>query len=123
MKMIKPSIPFNFVFDYLPAAIIIKPMFGMSAIYLNEQIMFILRNKAADPDLNGIWLATNKEHLISLKQDFPSLKPILRLSKNKGETTWQLLSANADDFEESLISICELIKRRDIRIGRMPKKN
>ncbi len=40
------SIPYEFVFDYLPGDIIIKKMFGMHYVYWRKKIMLILRRKA-----------------------------------------------------------------------------
>jgi hypothetical protein len=31
-----------------------------------------------------------------------------------------LLPAESDDFEESALFACELVKRRDVRIGKVP---
>ena len=70
--MAKP-VPYEFVFDYLPANIVVKKMFGMHYIYLGKRIMFILRKQDAQSELNGIWIATSKEHHPSLKKDIPEL--------------------------------------------------
>ena len=37
-----------------------------------------------------------------------------------GETTWQLLPNDADDFESSAIKLCDLIVRGDERVGKIP---
>ena len=74
----KKNIPFDFVLDYLlPLDPAIKPMFGCYAIYVGEKIMLVLRNRKDHQDANGIWIATSKEHHVSLKKDFPSLHSIL----------------------------------------------
>jgi hypothetical protein len=36
-------------------------------------------------------------------------------------TGWQVLPADAADFEEAALRACELIVRRDPRIGKIPK--
>jgi hypothetical protein len=38
-----------------------------------------------------------------------------------GETSWQNLPAEADDFEESVFRACALIRKGDPRIGKIPK--
>jgi hypothetical protein len=38
-----------------------------------------------------------------------------------GLTGWQVLPADAPDFEESALRVCELILARDPRIGKIPK--
>ena len=37
MTQMTTSIPFNFVFDYLPDSIVVKKMFGMHYIYLGKK--------------------------------------------------------------------------------------
>jgi hypothetical protein len=36
-------------------------------------------------------------------------------------TGWQILPADAPDFEESALRACELIAAKDPRIGKVPK--
>ena len=120
--MIKKDIPYEFVFDYLtPLDVTIKPMFGLWAIYINEKIVLALRDRKEFPDSNGVWVATSQEHHKSLKSEFPSLRSFTIFSKAIKETEWQMLPVDADDFEASVIKVCELIKRNDNRIGKIPK--
>jgi hypothetical protein len=94
-------------------------MFGCHAIYLGEKIVLILRNKEKAKHDNGVWLATTEEHHVSLKEIFPSMRSIRILG---GKTsTWQNLPAEADDFEESVITACEMVLKNDPRIGKIPK--
>ena len=75
--MARKNIPFDFLFDYLtPLDITVKPMFGMWAVYLNEKILLILRERQDYADTNGVWIATSQEHHNSLKKDLPSLRSI-----------------------------------------------
>lgn len=116
------NIPFDFLLDYLvPLEVVVKPMFGMFAIYAGEKIMLILRQRKDHPDTNGVWIATNKEHHRSLKNDLPGLCSISTYSNDTKETEWQILPADTDDFENSVIKVCEFIKHKDPRIGRKPK--
>lgn len=120
--MIKKNIPFDFVFDYLvPLDVKVKPMFGLFALYINEKIVLILRQRKEYPGTNGVWIATTREHHESLKHDIPSLRSIDPGSDSMAETEWQLIPADADDFENSVIKACDLIKHGDLRIGRIPK--
>ncbi len=120
--MKKPAIiPFDFVLEQLfslePR---VRPMFGCQAIYVGDKIMLILRNKAGvHEDDNGIWISTKAEHHVSLKKIFPSMRSIQVLGN--GATNWQILPAQADDFEESAINVCDLILKNDPRIGNVPK--
>lgn len=97
-----------------------KPMFGLYAIYINEKIVLVLRDRKDHEDTNGVWVATNKEHHKSLKSDLPSLRSFSIYSKAVNETEWQLLLVDSDDFEASVRKVCDLIKRGDPRIGRIP---
>ncbi len=116
----KKYIPFDFVLDRLvQLGPIIKPMFGCYGVYIGEKIMLILRNRKDHSLDNGVWLATSKEYHISLKKELPSLRSIDLLGN--GDTNWQILPLESDDFEESVIRTCELILSGDERIGKIPK--
>jgi hypothetical protein len=120
--MSKPkNIPFDFVLEQLhrlnPT---VKPMFGCHAVYVQNKIVFILRKKDNDEDDNGVWVATTNEHHESLRKEFPSLRSIKVFGG--GETGWQVLPFEADDFEESVLQACHLVLRQDGRIGKTPKQ-
>ena len=115
------SVPFDFVFDYLPADITVKKMFGMHDIYLGKRIMLILRRRDNEPELNGIWVATGKEHHESLKNNVPELGAFF-IDNNERHGNWLFLRDHADDFEGAAIKICELIAHGDPRIGKVTEK-
>ena len=96
-------------------------MFGCHAIYVAEKIVFIVRDKETVRECNGIWIATSHEHHKSLKKEFPSLESVSVLNNGNRETGWQMVHAEADDFESSAIHACELVLRNDPRIGKVPK--
>lgn len=116
----KKKIPFEFVLDELAEC---EPwtrlMFGCTAVYVGEKIVFILRYK---PDRNdgydGIWVATAREHHASLRGELPNLCSIGLFGE--GETNWQMLPVNAPDFEESALLACALVLAGDPRIGKVP---
>jgi len=120
IKRRKP-IPFEFVLDAIAAlSPRTRPMFGCLAIYVGDKIVLILRNKdkpgqTAD---NGVWLATTEEHHRSLRRDFPNMRSIEVLGKKV--TGWQVLPADAEDFEEAALRACELVLAADPRIGKVP---
>lgn len=88
-------------------------MFGCLAVYVADKIVLILRDKpGAAPD-NGVWLATTREHHDSLRRDFPNMRSIQVLGK--AVTGWQVLPADAPDFEEAAIRARELILAGDPR--------
>ncbi len=115
----RKSIPHEFVLDALaPLSPRTNPMFGCLAVYVGEKIVLILRDKPSHADDNGVWLATTVEHHDNLRPDFPNMRSIKVLGKKV--TSWQVLPADADDFEESALHACELVLARDPRIGKVP---
>ena len=119
-KQRKP-VPHEFVLDALaPLSPGMRSMFGCLAIYVEEKIVLILRDKdkpgqATD---NGVWLATTEEHHQSLRRDFPSMRSIKVLGKKV--TGWQVLPSDAEDFEEAALRACDFVLAGDPRIGKVP---
>ncbi len=116
----KSKIPFEFVLEALdrlhPR---VKPMFGCYAIYVEEKIVLILRERNDHPEDNGVWLAAPHEHHASLKKEFPCLRSIRLLGSS--ETVWQNIPAQENDFEALVLNACHLISKGDARIGKIPK--
>jgi hypothetical protein len=117
LKPRKP-LPYEFVLDALsPLNPRTNPMFGCLAVYVGPKIVLILRDKPGKPD-NGVWLATIREHHGSLRLDFPYMRSISVLGEDV--TSWQVLPADAPDFEEAALRACDFILARDPRIGKIP---
>lgn len=111
--------PYEFVLDAIaPLAPWTRPMFGCLAVYVKEKIVLILRDKHDGTQDNGVWLATTVEHHESLRREFPNMRSIQVLGKEV--TGWQVLPADAPDFEEAALRACELIIAEDPRIGKIP---
>jgi hypothetical protein len=111
--------PYEFVLDALaPASPWTRPMFGCLAVYVGEQIVLLLRDKATNPRDNGVWLATTEEHHESLRREFPNLRSIELLGKSV--TGWQVIPSDAADFEEAALRASELVMMGDPRIGKVP---
>jgi hypothetical protein len=113
-------VPHEFVLDALgalgPAT---RQMFGCLAVYFEDKIVLILRDRHDSPEDNGVWLATTAEHHASLRHEFPSMRSIQLFGR---ETThWQVLPVDAPDFEKAALHACALIIARDARIGKIPK--
>ena len=54
----KHKIPYVFILDYLhPKEVKIKPMFGCFGLYVDDKIIFFLRDRKEKPELNGVWVA------------------------------------------------------------------
>ena len=114
------KVPFDFVLAEIDdLGPVTRPMFGCHAVYVDEKIIFILRDKGSPREDDGVWVATTREHHEALRRDLPSLRSITVLAGG-GVTGWQILPADAEDFEESVLRACELVKRRDERIGKVP---
>jgi hypothetical protein len=122
LPSIKPrkAAPYEFVLEALaelsPRT---NPMFGCLAVYVGEKIVLVLRDKRQPDADNGVWLATTPEHHESLRREFPNMRSIAVFGKDV--TGWQVLPANAPDFEEAALHACDLIAARDPRIGKVPK--
>ena len=115
----RKAVPHEFVLDALSSVpFYTLPMFVCLAIYLDDKIVLILRDKPGHAADNGVWLATTEEHHASLRNDFPSMRSIGVLGKKI--TGWQVLPADAPDFEEAAIQACELVLAGDPRIGKVP---
>jgi hypothetical protein len=120
-KVRQKPVPHAFVLDALASlSPRTRPMFGCMAVYVDERIVLVLRDKPEAPDDNGVWLATTCEHHESLRREFPAMRSIGVLGKPV--TGWQLLPADAPDFEQAALRACELIENHDLRIGKVPKQ-
>jgi hypothetical protein len=95
-------------------------MFGCLAVYVGEKIVLILRDKREGTADNGVWLATTAEHHESLRREFPNMRSIQIFGRKV--TGWQVLPADAADFEEAALHACDLILAGDARIGKIPKE-
>jgi len=118
---VKPRkvVPQEFVLDAIsPVSPYTRPMFGCLAVYVEDKIVLILRDKRDKTADNGVWLATTEEHHESLRREFPNMRSIRVLGKKV--TGWQVLPVDAPDFEEAALCACALIVARDPRIGKVP---
>lgn len=121
----KKAPPYDFVLERLgdsaPFALSTRAMFGCTAVYADEKIVLILREKETETQDNGIWIATTRDHHESLKKEFPSMRSI-EIFAGDGPTGWQNLPADADDFEAAAERVCRLILRGDPRVGKIPER-
>jgi hypothetical protein len=117
----KKPMPFDFLLDYLPDSVLIKPAIGMFYLYFEGKIVLIFRKVGKNPQHNGIWIATRREDHASLKADLPAITDF-ELEDPVTETNWLLLHHDQEEFEETAIALCELVSRRDQRIGKTTAK-
>ncbi|MBP6833461.1 MAG: hypothetical protein KA978_21925, partial [Deltaproteobacteria bacterium] len=59
------------------------------------------------------------EHHDSLRKELPSIRSITVFGT--GESGWQVIPAAAESFEEEVLWACELVRRGDPRVGKLPK--
>ena len=115
----RKTVPHEFVLDAIAAlSPETRSMFGCLAVYVEDKIVLILRDKRDQTADNGVWLATTEEHHESLRREFPNMRSIQVFGKKV--TGWQVLPVDAPDFEEAALRACELIVARDPRIGKVP---
>jgi hypothetical protein len=113
-------VPHEFVLDEIASlAPVTRPIFGCLAVYVEDKIVLILRDKRTSRADNGLWLATTAEHHESLRREFPRMRSIRVFGK--APTQWQLLPTDDPDFETAAMRACKLILARDCRIGKVPK--
>ena len=116
----KRQVPFPFVIEELIALRpTIKRMFGFTYVYLEDKLLFVLRDSVKQPATNGMWVYTTTEQLESLAKEFPQL-PRRQLWRS-GKNAWVVLASRLEGFEEYACRACELILNGDRRIGRVTR--
>ena len=113
------KIPFDFVLDELASlGPTTRPMFGCTSVYVDDRIVFILRDKGESDADNGVWLAYQPEHEAEIFALFPSLERIHVFENDvKG---WRKLSSRSPEFEDAVLDACARIRARDMRFGKVP---
>jgi len=97
-------------------------MFSGFGVYVGDRIVCMLRDHVKSPRDNGVWLVLSEEvdpADPALKREFPSIRKIELLGGAIGH--WLLIPSDGPDFEKEALHACDLLLRRDLRIGRVPK--
>jgi hypothetical protein len=117
----KSNIPFEFILDYLfPKKVRIKPMFGCFAVYTDNKLVFLLRDREEKPELNGVWLTSSVKNIDTLYLEFPVADRDIKLVESKKSGgTWLLIPKDNEEFEEAVIKACEMVASGDDRIGKI----
>lgn len=115
--------PFDFLLDYLPASVVVKPAVGMFYIYFDKKIVLIFRKVNKNPQHNGIWISAKREEHVSLKAEIPAISNFIFDEGENFDPAWLLLSDGNEGFEEAAIQLCELVANRDERIGKVTAKS
>jgi len=116
-RAMKKTMPFDFLLDYLPAGVIVKPAVGMFYIYFDKKIVLIFRKTAKNPQHNGIWISCRREDHASLKAGIPAITNFV--FDDDFDTAWLLLNNDHDDFESAAIQLCQLVSDKDKRVGKV----
>jgi len=117
----KKPMPYDFLLDYLPPSVVIKPAIGMFYIYFEGKIVLIFRKVGKNPQHNGIWIASRREDHNTLKAEVPAVTDF-DFGSEAFEPNWLQLPDGHEDFEEAAIALCALISHRDKRIGKTTPK-
>ena len=120
---VKAKPPFPFVLEALAS---LRPevrrMFSGFAVYVGNLLICMLRDNVKSPRDNGFWLVLAEgvdPESKALRREFPSLRRIELLGGVIGH--WLLIPADGADFEREAGRACDLLLRRDARLGRVPK--
>jgi len=120
---IKAKPPFPFLLEALePLQPEVRRMFSGFAVYSGDLLVCMLRDSVKGPKDNGVWVVLAEgadPGDKGLKREFPSLRKIDLLGGAIGH--WLLLPSDGKDFEGEAGRFCELLLRRDARLGRVPK--
>lgn len=119
----KKPMPFDFLLDYLPASITVKPAVGMFYIYFDKKIVLIFRKVNKNPQYNGIWISITRVEQTSLKAEIPAITDFVFDEGENFDPAWLLLSDAHEDFEEAAIKLCQLVSQKDKRIGKVTPKS
>lgn len=95
------------------ATFVLRAMFGTKAAYLDGKLMLCFT--AGEEPWRGVLVCTSREHHPALLADFPELAPHPILPK------WLYLPETADRFEAVAARLVTLARRRDPRLGVIPK--
>jgi|SRR5579859_398833 len=121
----RKPIPYPFILEALaPLNPEVRPMFSGHAVYIQDKIVFMLRDHLKSPQDNGLWLVFSEDFdeshdPKSLRNEFPSIRPIQLLGGKIKH--WLLLPSDTGDFESSALRACDLALAHDPRLGRIPK--
>lgn len=97
-------------------------MFSGFSVYIADRIVCMLRDHVKSPRDNGIWLVLSEgtdPADRTLRREFPSLRKIGLLGG--AISHWLLIPSDGLDFETEAMHVCDLLLRRDPRLGRIPK--
>ncbi len=119
----KQKPPHAFVLEALaPLHPEVRRMFSGFAVYLDNRLVCMLRDHQKSPQDNGVWLVLAESTAPAdrtLRREFPSIRSIDLLGD--AIRHWLLIPSDGASFEAEALHACDLLLRRDPRLGRIPK--
>ncbi len=111
----RPVHPHQWLWEPLETdpSFVLRSMFGAKAVYLDGKI--VLCFCAGDDSWCGLLVCTDRDRHPALLAEFPDLRPHSILPK------WLYLPESAGSFEAAAVRLVSLARRRDPRIGVVPK--
>lgn len=112
---VRPVHPHQWLWEPLAddPSFVLRSMFGAKAAYLDGKLMLCFC--ASEEPWRGVLACTEHAHHAALRAEFPALAPHPILPK------WLYLSENSDAFERTAAKLVSLARRRDPRLGVLPK--
>jgi len=119
----KQKPPHPFVVDALmPLRPEVRRMFSGFAVYADDYLLCMLRDRPTFPQDNGVWVVlseTTSPKDANLRREFPSIRTIELLGGQIGH--WLVIPSDGPEFEREALHACDLLLRHDPRFGRIPK--
>jgi hypothetical protein len=119
----KPKLPHSFVLEALaPLNPEVRRMFSGFAVYVGDRLVLMLRDHVKSARDNGVWLVLAEGTDPAdrrLLREFPSIRSIELLGNKIGH--WLVIPSDSPDFETEVLHACDLLLRRDARLGRIPE--
>ena len=91
-------------------------MLGGYAIFENQKLLLLLRNRENQPEFNGVFVATKPEFFDALQKEIHFSK--MNFNLDGVIHSWIFLSEDLADFDDKVKKTCEMIKAGDERIGK-----
>jgi hypothetical protein len=111
------TLAYEFVLDALDGLpLTTRAMFGSTAVYVGEQVVFILRKKGTDDD--GVWLAFEPGREQDVQRALPN---IVRIQALPNVRNWRKLAASHPSFEDDVLAACALVRAGGL-LGKTPDR-
>ncbi len=115
--------PHSFVLEALePLNPEVRRVFSGFGVYVGDRLVLMLRDHAKSARDNGVWLVLSEgtdPDVQRLRREFPSIRSIELLGNKIGH--WLVIPSDSPDFEKEALHACDLLLRRDARLGRVPQ--